>query len=293
MTKFIVFGLGFLGSYVLSEIKNNDFVGLGTNYEHSSNNSKQTDIRNYNDIDSFLKKENPDIVINCVAVGKINFLEQNPEIAYSVNSIGAKNIAKSCHENNVRMIHISTDSIFDGKKELYSENDIPSPLNVYAKSKALAEQYVMDSCKNSVIVRTNFYGFNPNGKWFFNWILDSLQKSKNITGFQDIYFNPLEISNLSKLLLELSLSNFSGIIHLAANEILTKYDFIERVIKVFGFDEVLLSKGSYEKDRVINGTISLRPKNTTLSNNLSKTILNTPLISLNESLLSIKQNFYD
>jgi len=294
VTKFVIFGLGFLGSYVFSEIKSNNFVGLGTNFEHSTNNeSMKIDIRKIDFVQKLLENEKPEIVINCVALGKIDFLEKNPEMAYSVNSSGAQNIAVICKKNNIRMIHISTDSVFDGTKNFYTEDESTNPLNVYAKSKILAEQHILNSCNNSVIIRTNFYGYDPNGNWFLNWIIDSLKQGKQLTGYQDIHFNPLEISNLSKLIVELSLTDFTGIIHLSSDQALSKYNFIKKVIEIFDFNPNLLKKGFYTTDpRVINRTVAPRPKNTVLSNKLLKTFLKTPLISLDDSLKNIKTTFY-
>ena len=63
---------------------------------------------------------------------------------------------------------------------MYKETDIVNPLNVYAKSKALAEQYIQDITENFIIIRTNFYGFDKKNRWFFNWIVNSLSNRKKI-----------------------------------------------------------------------------------------------------------------
>jgi len=257
---------------------------LVVNYQNISNSIKLNAV-NIEEVEKYLISVKPETVINCVGIGDIDFLEKNPTIAYKINSDSAKNIAKICNKLGIYMIHISTDSVFDGQTGMYKENDKVNPLNIYTKSKALAENYVQDNAKNSVIVRTNFYGFDKKNKWFFNWIINSLSLGKKITGFTDLIFNPLEISNLSNLLIELTTIKHEGILHLSSNDFLSKYDFIMKVASVFNFDKNLIIKG--------NSSFPVkRPKNTTLDNSISKRILKTPITPLDLCLKNIKLNFF-
>lgn len=282
--QIIILGIGFLGGYVLNTLKINRISSEGTNYQNISNSIKLNAV-NIEEVEKYLISVKPETVINCVGIGDINFLEKNPSIAYKINSDSAKNIAKICNKLGIYMIHISTDSVFDGQTGMYKENDKVNPLNIYTKSKALAENYVQDNAKNSVIVRTNFYGFDKKNKWFFNWIINSLSSGKKITGFTDLIFNPLEISNLSNLLIELTTIKHEGILHLSSNDFLSKYDFIMKVASVFNFDKNLIIKG--------NSSFTVkRPKNTTLDNSISKRILKTPITPLDLCLKNIKLNFF-
>ena len=282
--KVVVLGIGFLGGYVLDTLKINGISSEGTNYQNISNSIK-LNAANIEEVEKYLISVKPETVINCVGIGDIDFLEKNPTIAYKMNSDSAKNIAKICNKLGIYMIHISTDSVFDGQTGMYKENNKVNPLNIYTKSKALAENYVQDNAKNSVIVRTNFYGFDKKNKWFFNWIINSLSLGKKITGFTDLIFNPLEISNLSNLLIELTTIKHEGILHLSSNDFLSKYDFIMKVASVFNFDKNLIIKG--------NSSFPVkRPKNTTLDNSISKRILKTPITPLDLCLKNIKLNFF-
>ena len=282
--KVVVLGIGFLGGYVLDTLKINGISSEGTNYQNISNSIK-LNAANIEEVEKYLISVKPETVINCVGIGDIDFLEKNPTIAYKINSDSAKNIAKICNKLGIYMIHISTDSVFDGQTGMYKENNKVNPLNIYTKSKALAENYVQDNVKNSVIVRTNFYGFDKKNKWFFNWIINSLSLGKKITGFTDLIFNPLEISNLSNLLIELTTIKHEGILHLSSNDFLSKYDFIMKVASVFNFDKNLIIKG--------NSSFPVkRPKNTTLDNSISKRILKTPITPLDLCLKNIKLNFF-
>ena len=282
--KVVVLGIGFLGGYVLDTLKINGISSEGTNYQNISNSIKLNAV-NIEEVEKYLISVKPETVINCVGIGDIDFLEKNPTIAYKINSDSAKNIAKICNKLGIYMIHISTDSVFDGQTGMYKENDKVNPLNIYTKSKIIAEDYVQDNAKNSVIIRTNFYGFDKKNRWFFNWIINSLSSGKKITGFTDLIFNPLEIFNLSNLLIELTTIKHEGILHLSSNDFLSKYDFIMKVASVFNFDKSLIVKG--------NSSFQVkRPKNTTLDNSISKRILKTPITPLDLCLKNIKLNFF-
>jgi len=284
--KIIILGTGFLGGYILEKLEFNQIPAEGTNYQNISNSIK-LDATNIEEVEKYLISVKPQTVINCVGIGNVDFLEKNPNVAFKINSDSAKNIAKICNKLRIRMIHISTDSVFDGQKGMYKENDPVNPLNVYAKSKALAETHVQDNSENFVIVRTNFYGFDKKNKWFLNWVINSLSAGKKIIGFSDIFFNPLDVSNLSDFLVELTESKYEGILHLGSNDFLSKYGFIINVATIFEFDKNLIERGNSSTT-----LIAKRPKNTTLDNTLSLKILNTPVLPLSLCLKEIKQKFF-
>jgi len=283
--KALIIGCGFLGSYVIEQYRNRKISSIGTHYNSERVDTVTVDVRNEISIEKCIQKIKPDLLINCVAIGKIDYLESHPDLAYSINSEGAKNIAIISKKYNIRLVHISTDSIFDGKKGMYTEEDLPNPLNVYAKSKVLSEKFVKEKCDNYVIVRTNFYGYNSRGDWFFNWVLTQLKNENNIVGFTDIIFNPLEVSNLSEIILELGESDYQGIINISSNDVINKYQFILETAKVFGYNSDLVKEGSFKNHPT---TTTIRPFNTSLDNTKAKSLLNSRIISLRESLEKIK-----
>ncbi len=283
-SKVLVIGSGFLGKHIISEFENHGTLVVGTHFQ-GNNSSINLDIRDPVSIDRIISNVKPNLIINCAANTRLDFLETNPDIAFSINAEGAKNVALASQKNNIRLVHISTDGVFDGKKGMYTENDLPSPINNYAKSKALGEKLVMENSNNFVIVRTNFYGFDENKQFLFNWILNELKQNKRIVGFNDIEFTPLEVSNLGRLVLELSDSDYQGIIHLASDEIMSKYQFALNIAQTFNFDKDLIIKGSVD-DHI--DFIARRPKNTSLSNRRSKQLLKTPIISMIQWLGQIK-----
>lgn len=281
--KALVIGCGFLGSHILNELKNSGIFAVGTHINPIEKNMLKIDVTNINSIEGCVLKLNPDLIINCAANVNIDYLENNPDLAFSVNAYGTKNIALISKRKKIKLIHISTDGVFDGKRGNYSEQDIVNPINIYAKSKALAEKLVKEISDESIIVRTNFYGNDSNGKFLFNRILSTLRKGKQITGFADVIFTPLEVSNLGKMVSELAMINYNGIIHLASNEIMSKYQFALKIAENFGMGRNLVKKGSIDDLKLI----AKRPKNTSLVNKKAKQLLKTPITTVEEWLKKI------
>ena len=273
--KILVIGLGFLGRYIYDEAKRLGFEVIGTNHAEATE-SIFLEVSDENQVRDIINKIKPDYVINCAARTDIDHLETHPQIATQVNVIGPKNIAKICSENNTRLIHISTDSVFDGIKGNYSEKDIPSPINVYARSKYEGELEITKNSKNYVIIRTNFYGINKRGTYFFNWILDNLKNDSQITGYTDIIFSPLDVQTLSKMIIEFLDTNYIGVIHLSSGKPISKFDFISQVAKNLGISTGNIKQGEQSKDP----NSAPRPKNTSLSNELAKKLLKTQIPDL-------------
>ena len=284
--KILIVGIGFLGNYVFREFENKGFNVIGTK-SSSNDNMIKLDITDIESIEKCVNQINPDLIVNCAANTNLEFLEKNPEISKSINANGPKNLAKIAFKNKIRLIHISTDSVFDGNDSMYHEEDIPNPINEYGKTKLLGEKYIQEIMNNYVILRTNFFGINDKGTGIVNWIIEKLSQKKEITGFDDVIFNPKPKSSLSKIIVEISQSNFVGILHLSSNKIISKYEFIIKVADVFNFDKKLIRKGTLND---IN-FVALRPKNTTLYNKKAEKIIKTKIQTINESLIRIKNDF--
>lgn len=280
----LVIGAGFLGDHIIHEFDNLNIRCVGTHFTATDGNTLTADVRNIESLENCIERFKPDIIINCAANVQIDFLEKNPELAFAINADGAKNVAAICENKSIRLIHISTDGIFDGLKGMYGEEDVPNPVNIYGQSKFLGEKFVKENTSDYVIIRTNFYGYNQDGKFLFNWILNTLKQNKELIGFDDIIFTPLEISNLASMISEISMTEYSGIIHFASDEPISKYQFALKVAETFRFNRDLVKKGSSNDAQLI----AKRPRNTSLSNKKAKEVIKTPIIPLVDWLNSIK-----
>lgn len=280
----LVVGGGFLGTTISDELNFQQIDNLKTSFTQREAELVYLDIRSKKSIIGCFEKIKPELVINCAAMIDIEFLENNPNVAFSTNSDGPKNLAEICDQKKIKMIQISTDGIFDGKKGMYVESDKPNPINIYAESKVLGEQFVQENLDNHVIIRTNFYGVNSEEKFLFNWMLNMLKNKKEFSGFDDIIFNPLEISTLSKMIIDVAKTDFKGILNLSSDEIMSKYEFAKKIANKLNFNENLIKKGSIDDFKFRAG----RPKNTTLNNSKAKQIINFKNITLGKWLEQIK-----
>ncbi len=150
-----------------------------------------------------LFSKNPyDFCINCAAYTNVEQAEKTPEIAYSVNAEGVKNLAMACKVNGVKLIHISTDYVFDGeKKEGYYPEDIPNPINEYGKSKLKGEQYIQEILNEYMIIRTSWL-YSEYGHNFYKSILKKAQKGETLYVTDDQVGCPTDANNLASYILE-------------------------------------------------------------------------------------------
>ena len=130
-------------------------------------NRSDFDITNKDQGEKIISSVKFDYCINCAAYTNVEQAERTPEVAYTINVEGVKNMAMACKENNVTLIHISTDYVFDGEKETpYTIEDQPNPINEYGKSKWEGEKRIQEILSNYFIVRTSWLYHKKHGKIF-------------------------------------------------------------------------------------------------------------------------------
>ena len=137
MIDLLIIGNGFLGNNLQKNAINQGLNSHLTDYRKSG-----IDIRNISNIEGIINQEKPRIIINCAAISNIDLIENNSDNAFEVNAVGAKNLAIICEKLNLKLVHISTDSVFDGRGKMYTENDLPNPINEYSKSKKMGEDLI-------------------------------------------------------------------------------------------------------------------------------------------------------
>jgi len=176
---------------------------------------KEVDILDIKKLDNILKEVRPDIVINCVAYTKVDKCEDETDLAFLINSIGAKNISYLSYKYNSKIIYFSTDYIFDGeKKSPYNEFDKPNPLSIYGRSKLFGEKYTKEFNPNHLIIRISWlYGIK--GDNFVKTII-KLSKINNILRIvNDQMGSPTYTLDVVKQTYELIKRDYIGLIHSA------------------------------------------------------------------------------
>tara|TARA_B110000238_G_C16134275_1_gene442887 strand:- start:1091 stop:1978 length:888 start_codon:yes stop_codon:yes gene_type:complete len=176
----------------------------------------------------------PNIIINAAAYTNVNLAEENGKEAYAVNSKSVKEIAKYSYQNNILLVHYSTDYIFDGKNDKaksYKEDDVKNPLNIYGKSKLEGENYIINSGCRYIIFRTSWV-YSDTGNNFANTILDLACKNNSITVIKDEFGVPTHVDFITKHTLNLINSNeSSALYHLVPDGVTNRFDFALYLIK--------------------------------------------------------------
>lgn len=203
----------------------------------------------------------PAWVLNCAALANLEECESDPAKARAANVTGPANLAAACNEFGARLAHISTDSVFDGTRGLYSEDDVPAPVNVYARSKLDGERAVREAMPGALVVRTNFIGLPVNrGAGLGDWIASSVETGSQIKGFDDVIFSPLLATTLAHLLFDMMDARLMGLFHLGANDCMSKYEFALAMARELGTLEPKIERAS-----VVDQPIAVRrPLDTSL-----------------------------
>ncbi len=183
----------------------------------------------------------PDAVIHCAAVANLDAAERAPDLAHKLNGEVPAILAKAADRWRIPFVHISTDAVFDGKKDGYLETDAVNPLSVYARTKLQGETAVRNAYPDALIVRTVFYGWSPSGERSLGeFFLNSLQAGQSIKGFTDTRFCPLYVEDLAETILEMLAAGLNGIYHVVSPESLSKYEFGVRLAQKFGLNAELI-----------------------------------------------------
>jgi len=199
-------------------------------------------------VDRVLGMIRPEAVIHCAALANLEACEENPAEAERLNADLPGELAASCARNGIRLVHLSTDSVFDGTKNgIYTEADLPNPPGVYSATKLKGEQNVLSAYPEAIVARVNFFGWSLGGKrslseFFYN----HLSAGEACNGFTDIWFCPLFVGDLAEILVQMLEKCLSGLYHVVGSEALTKYDFGLRIARQFGFEESLIHPISVE-----------------------------------------------
>ena len=243
----------------------------------NSRQSKRIDFSNLSISKKILNQSKPDLIINCAAKTNIDFCEKNKKIAYNSNAKIVNNLSRYCLEKNIRLIHISTDHLYNNKKKFNSESS-HSILNYYAYSKFKGEYYAK-KC-NSLILRVNFFGYDRKKKSLINWILISSKKNKRINLFEDIYFSPLYIDTIIKFIIKLIPSKKKGIYNIGSKNEISKSDFILSIAKKFNL------KLNYNiiKFSEFKNYKTIRPKNMGMNTNKFQKEFRIKLPSIEEEI---------
>jgi dTDP-4-dehydrorhamnose reductase len=245
-----------------------------------------TDIKLLNE---WLEEIKPDVVIHCAAIVDVDACENNVESATKLHVETTKIMVNYLDINDGKLIYISTDSVFDGQKQRsYNEDDLVSPLNVYAETKLMGEQAVL-SMNNGLVLRSEIIGWTQKGGISFaEWVLKSLIDKTPLSLFYDVYFSPLTVDDLSFIIQEIIETPIFGLYNCTSSDSISKYDFGKKMAEIFQLPDLNISRIGVDEMNFK----AKRPKNMALNSDKLSDKLKYDIPSAIDSIVRMK-NQYD
>ncbi len=234
MKRILVIGAkGMLGGdlmgVLLSSFPNDEILGWDI---------EEIDIQKEEDTVFKVEELRPHVVIHIAAYTDVDGCESNKEKAFAVNAEGTKHVALGASSCQAKMIYLSTDYVFDGKKkEPYLESDPPHPISVYGHSKWRGEQYVQEWVEDFLIIRTQWL-YGRYGKNFVTSILRQAGEKRALSIVNDQIGSPTYTADLAKAISTLIQFGVRGIFHVANSDFCTWYTFGQTILKLSGMNEV-------------------------------------------------------
>jgi dTDP-4-dehydrorhamnose reductase len=273
---------GLVGRQVVKDLSNSHQVFSCYNESKPEyGDSVKMDLKNHEMISSVLTEKKPEIVIHLGAMTGVDLCEKERTSASEINTKATEIIAKECSKLNSFLVYVSTDYVFDGNLGMYKEDNVTNPLGFYGESKLEGEKVVQNFSTNWCIARTSTpFGLHPTKKSFPMWVIENLQKQKQIDILIDQFTSPTYIPNLSRMLIEISERRITGVIHAAGASKISRYQMASMVSDKLNLDGTLLKQISINKMK----WVARRPKDSSLDVSRASSILNEKPQKIDQSL---------
>lgn len=256
----VVFGAaGQLGVELVRELKARGYAAAG--WDRS-----QVDITDAQAVEKSLAQVDAELVFNAAAYNQVDVAEKEPQAAFLVNALAVRNLAVACRQVDARLVHFSTDYVFDGRaRQPYVEDDLPHPLGAYAVSKLAGEMYAQAYLDRVLVVRTSGV-FGPGGlgtaRGNFVEVMMRLAGSKSaIRVVEDHVASPTFAPLLASRTIDLVEQNQSGVFHIGGGYPISWFQFAHTIFEVAGLNPLLLATSEREYR-----TPARRPRYSALSN---------------------------
>lgn len=271
---------GMLGAYITEELKHNKkFDFIGHSHRGLINNC---DFSITNDSNIYLTKHAPDIIINLIGSVSVDDCEKNIENAVKINVDTIRNISNWSKNNGCRLIHISTDHVYDNNNISMSNESLKKLVNNYSITKYIGEQFALGA--NATVLRTNFVGKSiVSGKQSLtDWVYKICDNNEESYVLNNVFFSPLTMKQLSKYLVHIAnLNHRSGIFNLGSKGCMSKSEFDIYFANKLGLSTDNLTEIPLEEADFLNAE---RPKGMCMDSSLFEKEFNITLPTIKEVL---------
>ncbi len=267
--KLLVTGAsGLLGHKVVQVAldRNHEVYSVYNDHPTNSGNPIKVNLTEKSQVSSVISKVDPEAIIHTAGYTDVEGCETNKDVAWKTNVEATKNLVKSSGKD-VHMIYVSTDYVFDGKKGLYSEEDLPNPINHYGYTKLKGEEAIKQYASQWCVARPSvIYGWGLSHKLnFATWLTTNLENGKAVNVLTDQYVSPTLNTNLANMLIEISERRIIGILHTAGATRISRYQYALNLAEIFNFRKDLIKPAKTNEMQ----WKAQRPKDSSL--NISKT----------------------
>ena len=187
-------------------------------------------------LNAFVKANAVNVIVNCAAYTAVDKAEDDVELCYKINAEAVRNIGEVAHQNGLKVVHVSTDYVFDGTNYMpYSEDQAVSPNTVYGKSKLAGEQALMETCEQTVILRTAWL-YSSFGNNFVKTMIKLGTERDSLNVIFDQIGTPTYAADLADTILKiLSHETFTpGMYHFSDEGVCSWYDFTKTIHRIAG-----------------------------------------------------------
>jgi len=299
--KLFILGIGGLTGSKLAMLAINDFEVYGSynlrNPKFTFVESVRLDISDTNKLKETLSNILPDILINACAINNVDFCETHHDEAKKINIDAVEQLYKISDSLGMKLVHLSSDSVFDGtKRSPYVEEDIPNPINYYGYTKLMGEKMTLQNSNNLVVRTTVLYGWliktllnlpsssmKPDN--FVQWLINKLISNEKVKIITDEISSPIVVDDYARSILHLVKGNHSGIFHSAPKIQITRYDFCIKIANFLDLDSKLIQATTNKE----LGRNSATGFNKCLDSNKITNQTNFQFLSLEESFNLLKK----
>lgn len=198
----------------------------------------ELDISSYKAVDEFIRRQRPDLIINCAAYTNVDGCETNHDDAFKANALGPRNLAQAAEKVGARLVHVSTDYVFNGRDNggiPQDEGFLPDPISAYGSTKLMGEKYVQQFCHRHFILRTAWL-YSYYGKNFVKTMVNAGRRFGRLEVVNDQRGNPTNAVDLAHTILQLAVTHEYGLYHCTGEGICSWYDFACEIIRLAGVD---------------------------------------------------------
>lgn len=226
---------------------------------------EELDITDIEVIHQALEETAPDVVLNCAAFHNVEVCEREPDTAWAVNVRAVRDLATACRQRGVRLVHFSTNYVFDGRRaEPYAEDDLPAPRSVYALTKLAGEHAALGWCEEALVVRTaGLYGLQGSaskGGNFVQRMLARAHEQGELRMVADQRLQPTFTADLAAATADALAREATGVLHLVAGGACSWLEFTEAIMDIAAVDVPIegvattIPQGA--ADRPLNGVLA-------------------------------------